>query len=68
MIFYFSGTGNSEYAAKQISEVLGETAVNLNDKIKEKEGTAVKPEERLVFVVPTYAWRIPRLVGRGSKR
>lgn len=62
MIFYFSGTGNSEYAAKQISEVLGEPAVNLNDKIKEKEGTAVKPEERLVFVVPTYAWRIPRLV------
>lgn len=62
MIFYFSGTGNSEYAAKQIAGILGDPAVFLNDKIKEKEGIAVKPGERLVFVVPTYAWRIPRLV------
>ena len=62
MIFYFSGTGNSEYAAKRIAEVLGEPAVFLNDKIKEKEGAAVKQEERLVFVLPTYGWRIPRLV------
>ena len=62
MIFYFSGTGNSEYAAKRIAEILGEPAVFLNDKIKEKEGAAVKQEERLVFVLPTYGWRIPRLV------
>ena len=41
MIFYFSGTGNSEYAAKRIAEVLGEPAVGFYDKIKEKERAEV---------------------------
>ena len=48
MIFYFSGTGNSEYAAKRIAEVLGEPAVFLNDKIKEKEGAQVKQDRKSV--------------------
>ena len=35
MIFYFSGTGNSNYVAKRIADALGDALVNLNDRIKE---------------------------------
>ena len=35
MIFYFTGTGNSRYIAKQIAAVTGETIVSINDKINE---------------------------------
>ena len=35
MILYFSGTGNSGYAARRIADGLGDAAaVNLNDRIK----------------------------------
>ena len=63
MLFYFSGTGNSAYVAEKISQVTGETLCSINKKIKTGESA---PEtaagERLVFVVPTSGWRIPRIV------
>ena len=62
MILYFSGTGNSRYVAEKIAEGTGDTFVSLNDKIKKKDTQPVHTGERLVFVVPTYAWRIPRVV------
>ena len=34
MIFYFSGTGNSNYVAKRIADALDDALVNLNDRIK----------------------------------
>lgn len=61
MIYVFSGTGNSSYAAKLISDCIGDRIVSLNEMIKRGED-AVIPEERLIFVVPTYAWRIPRVI------
>ena len=62
MILYFSGTGNSRYAAEKIAEVTGDILVSLNDKIKKKDTRPIRSRERLVFVVPTYAWRLPRVV------
>lgn len=64
MIFYFSGTGNSKHAAEEIAAVTGENAISLNKKIKEGDYKTVtlKEGERLVFVAPTYGWRIPRVV------
>lgn len=62
MIFYFTGTGNSRYIAKQIAAVTGDELISLNDKIKRKDTKSIEATERLVFVVPTYAWRIPRVV------
>ena len=63
MLFYFSGTGNSAYVAQRISEATGEESCSINEKIKNGE---LAPEtadgERLIFVVPTYGWRIPRIV------
>ena len=62
MILYFSGTGNSGYAARRIAGGLGEPLLCLNDRIKAGDTAPVETGERLVIVTPTYAWRIPRIV------
>lgn len=62
MILYFSGTGNSKFVASQLSKIIGEELVSINDMLKNKAKGEMKSEEKLIFVVPTYAWRIPRVV------
>lgn len=62
MVYYFSGTGNSRYVAERTAQALGETPVSLNDIIKKGEALSFTKGETLVFCVPTYAWRIPRVV------
>ena len=62
MILYFSGTGNSGYAARRIADGLGEPLLCLNDRIRAGDTAPVSTGERLVIVTPTYAWRIPRIV------
>lgn len=61
MILYFTGTGNSEYAARRIESKLGDETINLFDKIKKKDFSALTSRNAWVVVVPTYAWRIPRI-------
>lgn len=62
MILYFSGTGNSAYVAKKIAACIGDEVVSINDKIKNGDHTELKSDKSWVFVTPTYAWRIPRIV------
>lgn len=62
MIFYFTGTGNSRYIAEKIAEVTGEELISLNEKIKKNDISTIHVSDRLVFVTPTYAWRIPLIV------
>ena len=62
MIFYFSGTGNSKYAARRIADALGDTLLSMNDRIRAGDFSPVETGERLVIAAPTYAWRIPRIV------
>ena len=62
MILYFSGTGNSKYAAQRIADGLGDTLCSMNGRIKAGDTSPVETGSRLVIVTPTYAWRIPRLV------
>ena len=62
MVLYFSGTGNSRYAAQRIADTLDDQLLSMNDRIKAGDASPVKTDERLVIVTPTYAWRIPRLV------
>ena len=44
MVFYFSGTGNSKYAAQRIAEALDEPLLSLNERIKAGDTTPVKVE------------------------
>lgn len=62
MILYYSGTGNSKYAAKRIADALGDTLFCINDRIKAGDCSPVEVGSRIVIVTPTYAWRIPRIV------
>ena len=62
MVVYFSGTGNSKYVAERIAGSLQEKLLCMNEQIKSGDTGTVKTGENLVVVVPTYAWRIPRVV------
>lgn len=62
MILYFSGTGNSCYVAEQIAKITSDEVVSINNKLKNNDTSDILVNDRLIFVVPTYAWRIPRVV------
>ena len=62
MVFYFSGTGNSQLAAKQISSELNDELISINVYLKKGKKMAFYSEGPLVFVAPNYAWRLPKVV------
>ena len=61
MILYFTGTGNSQYAAEYLSAILKKDIVSMNECMKKGEYPTFQTEESYIFVLPTYAWRIPRV-------
>ena len=68
MILFFSGTGNSRYIARRLAAALGDELVSVNDRIKSGDTGAVRADDRLIFVTPTYGWRIPRVVEEWIRR
>lgn len=62
MILYFTGTGNSRYIAKVIASITKDRLVSINEKIQTRDTQAIQTDGRIVFVLPTYGWRIPRVV------
>lgn len=60
MLFYFSGTGNSRYIAECIGGILDEAPADIKPLLQTQD--TYKSETPFVFVTPTYAWRLPRLV------
>lgn len=62
MILYFTGTGNSGYIARIIAQATNDQLYSINDGIQKNQYPETDPSETLVFVVPTYAWRIPKTV------
>ena len=62
MILYFSGTGNSAYVAKRIGQEIQDETLDLFDRIRNQDNTALSSDQPWVVVAPTYAWRIPRIV------
>lgn len=53
MIFYFSGTGNSEWTAQKIAEKTSDKAYDI---VKLKELPEIDGEQQIGFVFPVYAW------------
>lgn len=63
MIFYFSGTGNSLYAAKSIASKQGLQAYDIAELTRKKQWVFVPEESEIVgFVFPVYAWGPPEIV------
>lgn len=66
MIFYFSGTGNSLYAAKSAGDHLGDRLVSIVKILRAASAAgettyrfSLDPDERVGFVFPVYAWGPP---------
>lgn len=69
MIFYFSGTGNTRWAARQIADKTGDKTVNIADEMgKEPQTYRMGDGERLGFCFPTHGWQPPRLVREFIRR
>lgn len=63
MIFYFSATGNSYYAAKKLAEATNDTLCSIPDCIKAgKSHFHVKKGENIGIVCPTYFFGLPSVV------
>ena len=71
MIVYFTGTGNSRYCAAFLGEQLGDSCLDVLPLLQSGAAADLRSERPWVFVTPTYAWRLPRLVRdliRGGRR
>ena len=66
MIFYFSGTGNSEGLAKIIAQRLGDKAVNIVD--QNPAAYHFEADDYLGFVFPIYAYAAPEMMIEFAKR
>lgn len=65
MIFYFSGTGNSAWAARQLARLTGDTACDITTL---KELPDMDSAKQLGFVFPVYAWGAPEVMGAFVKK
>lgn len=69
MIFYFSGTGNSLWVAKQLNMIFDEKLISIADELKNDSNTfryVLKADEKIFFVFPVHSWGpavlIPRFI------
>lgn len=69
MIFYFTGTGNSKYAAEAIAGYIGEQLNPLDKALKVSQGRIdISNEDYLGFVFPVYYFGIPSIVEEFIRR
>mgnify|MGYP002761923249 FL=1 len=69
MIFYFSGTGNTKWAASKLASVTHEDLISIAPYMRADDSShtlaepfILKKNERLGFVFPVHGWRVPKLV------
>ncbi len=64
MIFYFTGTGNSLYAAQRLSRELDEPLISIAAELNSGRSLDynLSPDEKVGFVYPVYAWQPPYMV------
>ena len=60
MILYFSATGNTRYIAEELSRQLGDLALNLLERIRQKDFTPIDSEKPFVICSPVYVCEMPR--------
>lgn len=71
MIFYFSGTGNTRWAAQKVAAATADRLVNIAEEMLAAETDqasapqftyTLAQDERIGFFFPVHGWRPPRLV------
>ena len=62
MVLFFTGTGNSKYAADFIADKMGDNIISLNSIIKNNLPAKFQSENPFIMVAPIYAWRFPIVI------
>jgi len=69
MVFYYSGTGNSKYAAERLLAVTGGELVSIADCVKSGTFDFTPAEGEIVgFVFPVYCYTVPMTVQEFAKK
>ncbi|MDR1183270.1 MAG: 4Fe-4S dicluster domain-containing protein [Coriobacteriales bacterium] len=66
MIFWFSATGNSHYVAQRLAVFTGDEMVSITAALQvgKKHFSLDDAQERVGFVIPTFAYSLPGIVAR----
>lgn len=64
MIFYFSSTGNSKWAAKKLAAKTCDKVISIVDVLRDGASCefTLKAGEKVGFVFPVHGWRVPSIV------
>ena len=62
MIFYFSGTGNTKWAAETLARQTGERMLFIPEELKGKCEYELEEGERIGFCFPVHGWQPPHIV------
>lgn len=62
MVLYFTGTGNSKFAAVALAEALGDAVMSMHGAMSRGETLSVYSDKPYVIVAPIHAWRYPAAV------
>lgn len=62
MIFYFSGTGNTRWAAERLAEKTNERLLFIPEEMEGACHYTLQEDERIGFCFPTHGWQPPRIV------
>ena len=62
MIVYFSGTGNSRFAAEYLAKQLGDELLDAGRRMKTGEQDTLHSDRPWVFAAPIYAWRMANVM------
>lgn len=71
MIFYFSGTGNSLYAARHLAKATQDRLISIPEEMSDpafSKEYALSTDERIGFVFPIHSWGPPEIVLRFIRR
>lgn len=68
MIFYFSGTGNTRWAAEHLAAATGERLLFIPDELRGDCRYTLAAGERIGFCFPTHGWQPPRIVREFIRR
>lgn len=56
MIYYFSGTGNTEHIAKKLTTKIGQEFILITHE------TITDKDERTIIQTPLYFWSMPQII------